>query len=106
MQYEQWTKGEKTVARRAYDLAFERECSALAAEVRRRAHSIADAGDVWRLHDYLTEQRRNIDEKYDYRYSVLVFVFARLMRDGWITEAELHGLSEDKLKKIRFMAQM
>ena len=37
---------------------------------------------------------------YDYRYSVLLWVFARLIRDEWLNIDELEGLSEDKLSRI------
>ncbi|MEK6323320.1 MAG: hypothetical protein AABN33_16895 [Acidobacteriota bacterium] len=105
MQNETWSKGEQAIARRAFDQASARECSALADEVRRRAKSIAEPSDIWKLHDFLTRERRAIDEKYDYRYSVLIFVFTRLIRDGWLTEAEIAGLSEDRLAKIRFLVE-
>jgi hypothetical protein len=104
MQWEQWTKKEKEVCRRAFNLALDRECRALTEEVRRKASKIADVDDVWRLDDFISERREEIAEKYDYRYSVLIFVFARLMRDGWVTEEELEGLSDDKMTKILFMA--
>lgn len=41
------------------------------------------------------------NEKYDYRYSVLPIVFARLIEEHWLAEAGLHGLEEDKLKAIK-----
>ncbi|MDZ8056073.1 MAG: hypothetical protein RMX68_021745 [Aulosira sp. ZfuVER01] len=31
------------------------------------------------------------------RYSVLIFVFARLIREGWLSIEELKSLGEDKL---------
>lgn len=61
---------------------------------------------MWELHDFLTQQRKATDEKYDYRYSVLIFVFARLIREGWLSEAELAGLGEDKLARIRSLLEM
>jgi hypothetical protein len=69
MHHETWSRGEKAVARRAFDKALERDYASLAEKVRRRAKSIAEPGDIWRLHDFLTRERRRIDEKYDYRYS-------------------------------------
>lgn len=44
------------------------------------------------------------NEKYDYRYSVLPIVFARLIEEHWLEEAGLHGLEEDKLKAIKGIA--
>ena len=49
--------------------------------------------------------RKEMDEKYDYRYSVLPFVFARLICDGWIKPEDLAGLSEEKLELIREFAE-
>lgn len=64
----------------------------------------AGPADLWRIHDYLTEQRDRTGEKYDYRYSVLPFVFARLLKEGWRAEADLEGLSADKREIIRLLA--
>lgn len=96
-----WSKGEKAIARRAYDQAHDRELTAIADEVRRRANRITEPRHIWELHDFLTRTRKEIDQKYDYRYSQLDFVFARLIRDGWLSEEELAGLAEEKLAKIR-----
>lgn len=101
MHNDTWSKGEKAIARRAYDQAHDRELAALADEVRRRAQRITEPRHIWALHDFLTRKRKEIDQKYDYRYSQLVFVFARLIRDGWLSEDELAGLAEEKLAKIR-----
>lgn len=62
--------------------------------------------DIWELHDFLTEKRKEIDEKYDYRYSVLIFVFGRLLREGWIALDDLEGLDEDKITKIKSIADL
>jgi Photoprotection regulator fluorescence recovery protein len=96
-----WSKGEKAVARRAYDQAYDRELAALADEVRRKAQRITEPRHVWALHDFLTRKRKEIDQKYNYRYSQLIFVFSRLIRDGWLTVDELAGLAEEKLARIR-----
>jgi photoprotection regulator FRP-like protein len=106
MASDEWSKGEKTIARRAFDLAYERECAALADKVRHMADRIAGPGDIWEIHDFLRGKRKAIDQKYDYRYSVLIFVFARLLGEGWLEESELAGLSDDKLAKIQSLAGM
>jgi hypothetical protein len=48
----------------------------------------------------MSKEVRNIGKKYDYRYSVLLLVFAHLIKDEWLTIDELRGLSEDKLNRI------
>jgi predicted transcriptional regulator len=69
------------------------------------ALGINDPPGLWRLLEYLTKIREEIDKKYDYRYSVLPFVFARLVQEGWITQEDLAGLSDEKLTEIRRIAE-
>ena len=95
-----WSRAEKEIVRRAFDSAYERECAEIRSKVRQMVESVSEPHDLWKIHDYLTERRDETDEKYDYRYSVLPFVFARLLKDGWITEAEIQGIKQDKLEVI------
>ncbi len=96
-----WSKTEKQVAKRAFDAALEREYGNLLRQTREMAAKMRKGADLWRLHDFLTDQRREIDKKYDYRYSQLIMVFARLIHEGWLSLEELEGLHEDKLSKIK-----
>jgi hypothetical protein len=57
------------------------------------------------LEHYLTERRKEIDRRYDYRYSQLTHVFGRLLYEGRVSEEELRGLCEDKLKSIHSFAE-
>jgi hypothetical protein len=99
-----WSNTKKTIARKAFDLALKKELDAVIRDVKSRAARIEKPQDLWKLESYLTECRKEIDFKYDYRYSVLPVVFARLLRDGLLTEDDLQGLGEDKFKWIRGMA--
>lgn len=101
-----WSKTEKNIARKAYDLALQREMDAIQSEVINRAAALKKPADVWALHDYLTLTRREIDRKFDYRYSVLIPVFAQLIYDGYLKLEELEGLSEDKLEMIKGMIEL
>ena len=105
MQDFKWSSAEKKIARRAFDTAYEREMKRIGIEVRSMFDVAQDARAVWRIHDYLTEKREETDEKYDYRYSVLITVFARLIADGYLQTEELQGLRDDKMGKIRQIAQ-
>ncbi|WP_280940380.1 MULTISPECIES: hypothetical protein [unclassified Mesorhizobium] len=49
----------------------------------------------------LLQQRRKMDQMFDYRYSQLIQVFANLIRQGYLEENLLVGLSEDKRQTIR-----
>lgn len=101
-----WSKAEKEIAREAFEKAYEREINTLIREVREQASTIATPDDMWCLHDFLSARRHELDGKYDYRYSVLVFVFSRLVREGWLHLDELIGLDADKLTKIAALARM
>lgn len=102
----EWSKIEKKIAQAAFERAYEREIKALIEEVRARAGEIVELDQVWRLHDFLSARRHEIDGKYDYSYSVLIFVFARLIKEGWLDLDELEGLDTDKLTKVAALARM
>ena len=106
MQEFKWSKTEKGVARRAFDTAYEKECSGILTRLKAMTTVATGPRDIWRIHDYLSEQRRQTDSKYDYRYSVLIWVFARLLREGWLSEADLSGLDVEKIEKIKLAASM
>ncbi|MCA9973791.1 MAG: hypothetical protein KC425_26435, partial [Anaerolineales bacterium] len=69
-----FNKTEKAILRQAFDRAYEHECAHIIAEVQKRAVSLSSPQDVWELETFLYEQRRQVDQKYDYRYSQLIFV--------------------------------
>jgi hypothetical protein len=96
-----WSDSEKKVARRAYERALDARLAKLVADFKAKAVVVATAADVWDIEDDLRQQRREINEVFDYRYSQLPLVFARLIRDGLLDEAQLSGLAEEKLKLIR-----
>ena len=95
-----WSSAEKEIAHTAFAAALERERAAVRREVEGMLQSSADSTEVWRVRDYLNEKAREIDAKYDYRYSVLIDVFARLLAQGWLTLEELAGLGGEKLQLI------
>jgi hypothetical protein len=68
------------------------------------ANQIKEPADLWDLEHYLTEQRKDIDRKYESRASRLKDVLGRLLYERRISEEELRGLPEDKLKAIRSFA--
>jgi hypothetical protein len=69
------------------------------------ASQIQQLSDLWDLESYLTQRRKEIDGKYDYRYSRLTHVFGKLLHEGRLREEELRGLREDKRKSIRSIAK-
>jgi hypothetical protein len=101
-----WSEAEKKIARRAFDAALKNECEALVIKLKVLAEKAENSDDVWAIHDYLTEQRKTIDGKYDYRYSQLIVVFGRLLREKWIEDKDIEGLSAEKIQAIRHIASL
>ena len=100
-----WSRSEKTIARKAFDAALGRELHEVIQEAKKMASQIQQSSDLWDLEHYLTQRRKEIDRKYDYRYSQLTQVFGRLLYEKRLREEELRGLREDKLKPIRSFAK-
>jgi hypothetical protein len=65
------------------------------------AAEIKGPSELWELEKYLTERRKDINRRYEFRESKLSLVFGTLLHEGRITEEQLRGLGEDKLKKVR-----
>jgi hypothetical protein len=101
-----WSKADKAVAQKAFDLALDREFDAVIREARDRAARAREPDDLWNLERFLNKSRKEIDRKYDYRYSQLTFVFGILVREGRLSLDELRGLSENKLDYIRRMVSL
>ena len=100
-----WSRSEKAIAHKAFDAALERELQEVIQGAKQKAGQIKEPPDLWDLERYLTQRRKEIDRKYDYRYSQLDLVFGRLLREKWIDEEDLRGLGEDKLRAIRSYAK-
>ena len=100
-----WSRSEKTVARAAFDAALKRELQEVVQEAKQKANQVNEPADLWDLEHYLTQRRKEIDRKYEYKYSQLTHVFGRLLHEQRLCEEELRGLREDKLKPIRSFAK-
>ncbi len=100
-----WSRSEKVIARRAFDAALGRELHEVIQEAKRMANEIEKSSDLWDLEHHLTQRRKEINRKYEYRSSQLTLVFGRLLYEGRVDEEQLRGLREDKLKSIRSHAR-
>ena len=100
-----WSRSEKAIARTAFDAALKRELQEVIQETKQIANQINEPADLWDLEHYLTQRRKEIDRKYEYKYSQLTHVFGRLLHEQRLCEEELRGLREDKLKSIRSFAK-
>ena len=95
-----WSDTEKKIARRIYDQALAAETAHTLAEFKAKAAALTRVEDMWELELYLRDRRRDIDNKYDYRYSQLLQVFRRLVYDGWLRASDLEGLRQEKIDAI------
>jgi hypothetical protein len=98
---ENWSDREKKIARRVFEAALTAELAEVMADFKAKAAAASEPDNMWSIQEHLFRARREIDQKYDYRYSQLLLVFGRLVREGRVQEADLAGLSEDKLAVIR-----
>jgi hypothetical protein len=101
-----WSPSEKKCARAAFDAALVRECTAIRKQVEDMLRASAEPDEIWRIDDLLSGKRKEVGQKYDFRYSMLIAVLGRLLHEGWVTEADLAGLKEDKLEFIKAIAGM
>ena len=101
-----WSETEEKIAKQALQAAYNRETSTLIVNIRDRASSITELEDLWDLHDLLSTKRYEIDGKYAYNCSTIVFDFARLVKEGWLNLDELKGLKPEMLSKISALARM
>jgi hypothetical protein len=101
MSTDNWSPTEKKIARRAFDAAYERETAAIMEELRGRVGGMKSAKDLWQIEDFLRERRDEVDWKYDYRYSQLIYMFSILHHQGFLLEADLAGLSPDKIEAVK-----
>jgi hypothetical protein len=90
---------------RVFDAALKRELNDVMQQAKLMATKINQPEQLWDLEQYLTERRKQIDRKYDRRSSQLTSVLGRLVFEGRVTEGELKGLEQERLKSIRSYAQ-
>ena len=86
-----WSRSEKAIARKACDAALKQELQELMNETKRRADRMKKPSEVWDLEHLLTERRKDIDCKYDSRYSHLTEVLGRLLHEKRLPEENLRG---------------
>ncbi|GHD03354.1 hypothetical protein GCM10007320_63310 [Pseudorhodoferax aquiterrae] len=101
-----WSDAEKRLARRVFELALKAELADIMAEFKARAAAAAEPDDMWSIEQHLHHKRREIEAKYDFRYSRLILLFAQLLREGRMQEEHLAGLADEKLSSIRRIASL
>ena len=102
----EWSEAEKKIARRVFEAALHQELGEVMAKFKDKAAHAKEPDDMWAVENWLSQQRRGIEAKYDFRYSQLVVVFGKLLRESRVTEEQLAGLGEDKLSYIERIATL
>ena len=101
-----WSQSERAIARKAFDRALNQELQEVIQQAKKMAAGVKEPSELWELESYLTRRRKEINYKYEYRAARLAFVFGTLLHEGRVTEEDLRGLGEDKLKAIRSHAEL
>ena len=96
-----WSSDEKKVARKAFDNAYQREMDNIKSSLMDKVSQIKTNADIWVIDDFLSEKRKIVDSKYDYRYSQLIMVFSRLLSEGYLKEEDISELAEEKREVIK-----
>jgi hypothetical protein len=96
-----WTKSERAIARKAFERGLNLELQQVIEQAKQMATAISQPAELWELEHHLTQRRKEIDRKYEYRGSKFPFVFGTLLHESRLTEEDLRGVGEDKLKAIR-----
>lgn len=91
-----WSDAERRIARQVFEQALQAELAEAVLDFQRRAAAVESAEAMWALAEAVQRRRRDIDAKYDFRYSQLLVVFARLVREGRVARDALAGLRDDK----------
>ena len=94
-----WSKTEKIIARRIFELARQRDYEILIKKINNK--TINSPEDIWELRELLNEKVKEFDEKYDYRYSLLLEIFMRLISEDLLKIDDLSGLSDKKIETIK-----
>ena len=95
-----WKDSEKKIANRAFEKARTAELDEVVQSFKADAAKIDYADQLWTLIDQMRSKRYQFEQKYDYRYSILVSVLAQLLSEQRISIEDLAGLDKEKLAAL------
>ena len=81
-----WSEPEKKLSRHVFQSALQAELTDIMMKFKVMASAATTPDEMWAVRDFLEQAQREIEQKYDYRYSQLILVFGRLVREGRIAE--------------------
>lgn len=95
-----------TIARTALGVARTRETESIIKSVRDKVNQISHISEIWHLNDFLSARRFDMDGKYDDREQEILFVLAKLMKQGWLSVDDLEGIATAKLVKLKALVRV
>lgn len=102
----EWSTQETEIVKTALETAYRRETSSLVQLIREKSEEVSQVGDLWRLNDFLSARRFDLDGKYDDREGEFLFVLARLVKEGWLGAEDLTGIAAEKLAKVSALTKI
>jgi hypothetical protein len=81
------------------DLALSQELEELIRDAKGQAAKIEEPSELWGLESWLTKRRREIDEGMTIA-TPFFHSCSHLLRDGRLTEDDLHGLGQGKARPL------
>jgi hypothetical protein len=106
MQNLTWSAKEKQVARSVFERTALQEERELLEYFKSKSAKLENMEGLRALQYEMQEAERKHQQKYDFRYSQLIIVFGRLVREGRIETEALKGLSEEKVEYIDRIASL
>ena len=98
---DRWSKSDKKIARELFELAKKRDYEDLLKLIQLKSQNFITPQSICDL-EYLEEiKAKEFDQKYDYRYSILDDVFAKLILENLLNLNDLKLLSKEKQEQIK-----
>lgn len=98
---DRWSKSDKKIARELFELAKKRDYEDLLKLIQLKSQNLTTPQSIWDLKDFLNFKAKEFDQKYDYRYSILDDVFAKLILENLLNLNDLKLLSKEKQEQIK-----
>ena len=98
---DRWSKSDKKIARELFELAKKRDYEDLLKLIQLKSQNFITPQSIWDLKDFLNFKAKEFDQKYDYRYSILDDVFAKLILENLLNLNDLKLLSKEKQEQIK-----
>ena len=96
---DRWSKSDKKIARELFELAKKRDYEDLLKLIQLKSQNFITPQSI--LKDFLNFKAKEFDQKYDYRYSILDDVFAKLILENLLNLNDLKLLSKEKQEQIK-----